>query len=475
MTVASLQFLAFLASAHVVHSALPERWRAGFLLAASWAFYAVAGGLHLLFALLVATAVAASAGLQLGGDKPLAHRRTVFWAAVAAELALLAGFKYIPALLHAAGVPGTPLLVTVGVSYYVFQAISYLADVYLDVQPPARDLTRFALYLAFFPKLLQGPIERVGDLLPQLARGYRFDYAEARAGLALVGWGLFEKLVVADRAGAFVDGVYGEVQRHAGLPLLTATYYYAVQILFDFAGYTDVALGAALLFGIRLTQNFDRPYLATSIAEFWRRWHISFSRWLLDYLFKPLQLGWRGLGTWSTPLALLATFLVSGVWHGATAGFVLWGLLHGVYLAVAALAAPHRKRLVRALGRERLQTPRALQVLVTFHLVCAAWVFFRASSVQDALHVLTHAWDARPAGTPAGAWIVDALLLGRSPGELVILVSALVAAAAVSAFRHRAAARVPAWPLRWAAYGALVVALMLFHAPGPGSFIYARF
>jgi D-alanyl-lipoteichoic acid acyltransferase DltB (MBOAT superfamily) len=474
MTLASLPFLAFLAGVHVVHSALPERLRERFLLLASWGFYAAVGGLPLLAALLVTTGIAWAAGLHLGNTTPPAYRRAVFWTAVGGEVALLAGLKYVPPLLHAVGVPGTPLLATVGVSYYVFQAISYLSDVYLDAHPPERDLERFALYLAFFPKVLQGPIERAGDLLPQLGRPYRFDYAGARAGLVLVAWGLFEKLVVADRAAAFVDGVYGDVQRHAGLPLLTATYYFAVQILFDFAGYTDIALGAALLFGVRLTQNFDAPYLATSIAEFWRRWHISFSRWLLDYLFRPLQLGWRGLGTWSTPLALLATFLVSGIWHGATAGFVLWGLLHGVFLAGAVLAAPVRKRLLRALGRERLRTPRWLQVFVTFHLVCAAWVFFRASSVGDAVHVLTRAWEGPPPGSSAAAWLVDAVLLGRSPVEFSILAGSIVAAILVSVVRRRTTS-LPGWPLRWPAYALLAIALALFHAPESAAFIYARF
>jgi alginate O-acetyltransferase complex protein AlgI len=477
VSLASFPFLAFLAAVWAVFGALPDRLRPAWLLVASLAFYATAGAPHLLVVLAVATGVAWAAAPRLTAATPEPVRRRVFWAAVGLEVALLASQRYLPALLRAAGVAVPAeggLLPAVGVSYFTFQAISYLADVYLDVHPPERDLGRLALSLAFFPKVLQGPIERAGDLLPQLRRPFRFDYAEARAGLLLVAWGLFEKLVVADRAAPFADAVYGDPQRHSGLPLLVATYAFAIQILFDFAGYTDIALGAARLFGVRLTPNFDAPYLATSVAEFWRRWHISFSRWLLDYVFRPLQLGWRGLGVRGTALALVATFLVSGVWHGATWGFVIWGALHGAYLAAAVLWKPVEKRLARRLGLEKLRAPRAWKVLVTFHLVCLAWVFFRAATVRDAVHVLTHAWPSPPPGGSLGAHVVDALLLGRRPAELAILVAAVGVAVVVGAAQRRGLPPLAA-PLRWSAYALLAFAIAVFHSTGGAAFLYARF
>jgi len=274
------------------------------------------------------------------------------------------------------------------VSYYVFQAISYLTDLYLEIEKPERHFGYFALYMAFFPKLLQGPIERSGDLLPQLKQPYRFDYENMRAGLLLFAWGLFKKVVIADRLGSRVDLVYNDVHAYSGFLQLLATYLYAFQIYWDFSGYTDMALGSAQLFNIRLRQNFNSPYLATSVSDFWRRWHISFSSWILDYIFKPLQMQWRDLRTWGTVLALLVTFLVSGIWHGASWGFVIWGLLHGVYLSSAVLFQPWQKKIAKRNKYDKTFAAKILRIFITFHLVSFAWIFFRANSLGDAFYIV---------------------------------------------------------------------------------------
>jgi D-alanyl-lipoteichoic acid acyltransferase DltB (MBOAT superfamily) len=209
-----------------------------------------------------------------------------------------------------------------------------------------------------------------------------------RAGLLLFTWGLFKKVVIADRLGSGTDLVYDDVHAYTGLSLLLATYQYAFQIYCDFSGYTDMALGSAQLFNIRLRQNFNSPYLAESVSDFWRRWHISFSSWILDYIFKPLQMQWRGLRTGGTVLALLVTFGVSGIWHGASWGFVIWGLLHGVYLSAAVLSQPWRKKIAKKNKYDRSLAVRILRVFITFNLVSFAWIFFRANSLSDALYVV---------------------------------------------------------------------------------------
>jgi D-alanyl-lipoteichoic acid acyltransferase DltB (MBOAT superfamily) len=235
------------------------------------------------------------------------------------------------------------VLSSIGMSFYTFQALSYSNDIYREIQIPEAHLGRFALYVCFFPKLLQGPIERAGGLLIQLRKPFEFDYENTREGLLRIAWGLFKKVVIADRVAVIVNTVYGNAGGFTGLPLIVATYSYAIQIYTDFSGYTDIALGTARLFNIRLTENFNKPYFAQGVADFWRRWHISLSSWLLDYIFRPLQWRWRDLRLAGPFMALLVTFLVSGAWHGASWNFILWGLLHGLFIAAGESVDKYRK------------------------------------------------------------------------------------------------------------------------------------
>jgi D-alanyl-lipoteichoic acid acyltransferase DltB (MBOAT superfamily) len=404
---------------------------------------------------------------------------------VAANVLVLVAVRYLPFLSASlaalvrlvapgAAVPVAPALVSIGVSYFVFQGISYLADVYLELDRPEPHPGHLALYLAFFPKLLQGPIERRRDLLPQLQRPYAFDYEDVRAGLVTFCWGLAKKVVVADRLAVFVDPVFDGVHDHAGVVHLAATYLYAFQIYMDFSGYTDMALGTARLFGVRLTPNFRRPMAATSIADFWRRWHVSFSRWILDYVFAPLQLTWRRLRTHGTALALLVAFLVSGLWHGASWGFVAWGALHGAYLAASTYYRPLQKRLDRALGPRLAPLVRAWRMFTTFQLVAFSWIFFRAPSLGDAAHVVRSI--ATSAGSPEG---LVRYLRAQSLTELKIAIAAAVLVLAAEAWagdRGIAAAVVRRGPVvRWAAYYALVLGVLALGSFGSSRFIYFQF
>jgi D-alanyl-lipoteichoic acid acyltransferase DltB (MBOAT superfamily) len=363
-------------------------------------------------------------------------------------------------------------LVTVGVSYFVFLAISYLADIYLETTEPEPNFPMVALSLAFFPKLLQGPIERAEVLLPQLRSSFRFDYAMARSGLALFLWGLFKKVVVADRLGIVVDAVYGNLHDYHGVTLVLATYCYAVQIYCDFSAYTDMALGTARLFNIHLTPNFNSPYLATSVADFWRRWHITFSRWILDYIFKPLQLAWRDWHSAGTVAALVVTFLVSGIWHGATWGFVVWGLLHGIFLSMATLYRPYQKKIYQSLGLAGRPAVRWWQIFVTFNLICLAWIFFRAASVQEGWYVIVNLLHLGNSG-------LGLLLNQLKKVDVAILVVALPLLALLHLYGEenvlqRVLAARLSWQ-RWSIYSGLVVTIILFRVDTATTFIYFQF
>ncbi len=397
----SLKYFLFLPVVYFLYYFVGERARWCVLLAASLLFYAALNVPYLPVVLGLVAVTTYAFGIWLDEAESPKAKRALLWGGVAANVAILVVMKYLPFLSENLKLLSTLLsidtqvqpvkvFVAIGVSYYVFQAISYLFDIYLDIEKSERHFGYFALYLSFFPKLLQGPIERAGDLIPQLKNKYEFDYENVRFGLLLFTWGLFKKVVIADRLGLYVDHVYNDVHAFAGLPLLAATYAYAFQIYMDFSGYTDMALGSGLLFNINLTQNFNSPYLATSVADFWRRWHISFSRWILDYVFKPLQMQWRNWKNWGTATALVVAFLVSGIWHGASWGFVIWGGLHGLYMGCSVFYRPYQKKLHKALAVEKTRFLKGWQIFVTFNMVSVAWVFFRAANLADAKYVITN-------------------------------------------------------------------------------------
>jgi D-alanyl-lipoteichoic acid acyltransferase DltB (MBOAT superfamily) len=332
----------------------------------------------------------------------------------------------------------------------------------MEAQAPERHIGRFALYMAFFPKLLQGPIERCSALVPQLGSSFRFDYDKVRSGLFLFGRGLFCKVVIAERVGRYVDFVYDDVHGHSGITLLLATYAYAIQLYCDFSGYTDMARGTARIFNIDLAENFNHPYVATSIADFWRRWHMSFSRWLLDYIFNPLQMACRRMRRLGTALALAVTFAACGLWHGAGWTFMIWGLLHGAYLTASLFYRPYRERLHSAL-RLPARVGSVFQAFVTFNLVCFGWIFFRANNVADAVYIVRNMFA--PAGWTlregVGFFFQTQVLLGRGIHNLVPL--GLVMAVILTGGRDwlsgiQRRRRLVRWPV----YVALCYAIVVF-------------
>jgi alginate O-acetyltransferase complex protein AlgI len=477
----SVEYLVFLPIVVAGFFALPSRFRWAWLLAASWYFYGSWSGRYL--ALFIAnTFVAYLAGLVLGRVERRRVRLAVASGAVGILFGTLFVFKYLDfvgasvnALLELLGVPlvFTPVRLTlpVGISFYTFQAVAYVVDVYTRRFPAERHPGIFALYKAFFAQLVAGPIERPYRLLPQLHRPTTFDYDRLASGASLILWGMFKKVVIADRLAIYVDQVYDHPHRYHGLPIILATYLFACQIYCDFSGYSDIALGSARLFGYELMQNFDRPYAARSPREFWARWHISLSTWFRDYLYIPL--GGNRVGPWRRQLNLLIVFLVSGLWHGAAWTFVAWGALHGLYLLAALWTAKPRAWLVRTLRLER--TPRLHAVLdrfVVLNLVTFAWLFFRASSFSRASVLLAHATEL---DLSADQLLVD----GVSGYELGVALAAM----ALLYWVHRRqdqpdtarflASRPTA--VRWALQYVLLLGIVLFGEFNLTKFIYFQF
>ena len=483
MTFHSFSYLLFLPVVYLIYYFCADRWRWLVLLASSYAFYAWLQAFYLPAALVAVTGISYACALRLASHKEEAARQRWLWTGCGACLAVLVLLKYLPFLeTRANSIFGLQsnlgaTLIGIGVSYFTFQALSYLADVYLEVVEPERHLGHYALYLAFFPKLLQGPIERAGDLMPQLREPYRFEYDAMRSGLLLFACGLFKKVVLADRLALFADQVYNNVHHYSGPGLVLGTYAYALQLYFDFSGYTDMARGTGRMFGVRLTENFNAPYLATSIADFWRRWHISFSRFILDYIFKPLQMGWRDWGESGTAAALVVTFLVSGIWHGASWGFVVWGLLHGVYLASSTYYRPYQKRLHDWLGVGKKSWLKCWQVLVTFHLVCVAWVFFRANTLGDAWYVIGSMLDwssyltFREIGL--GRYLRHNVTLELGRVELMTTVILLLVTLMLRKVKPDTVLEKPGW-FRWISYSGILVAILFLRMP-ESKFIYFKF
>jgi len=477
MTFNSVWYFLFLLGVFAVFHATKDRWRWVVLLLSSYGFYAYLKAPYLLGVLLLVTGVSYFCGLRIAAARDERHRRVWLWTGIAACVAILTVMKYLSTLLRVLGPAfgsdglGHPVLVSIGVSYYTFQAISYLVDVHLEVVEPEEHFGYYALHMALFAKLLQGPIERAGNLICQLKRPYRFDSESVRAGLLLFAGGLFKKVVIADRAALYADRVYDSVHDFSGLALLTATYAFAVQIYFDFSGYTDMARGSARLFGITLTENFNRPYLATSIPDFWRRWHMSFSNWLSDYLFRPLQIRFRDWSRYGTVSAIGITFLVCGLWHGVAWGFLIWGLLHGLYMATSFYYRPYQKRVQRRLRLAGGRWHGLTRILLTFNLVAAAWVFFRAATLQDAWYVWTHVFDLDVGGSLVQT-VSNAVFLGLEESEILLLMASIG-----FWLLYDRIVRTPHVNglVRWCAYAALLLATMNLGVPSGHRFIYFRF
>lgn len=280
------------------------------------------------------------------------------------------------------------IILPVGISFYTFQTLSYTIDIYRKQLKPTKDILSFFAFVSFFPQLVAGPIERASHLLPQFYKTYKFNYNQVKSGLLLMAFGLFKKMVIADRAAILVNQVYNNPSDYYGFDVILATVFFAFQIYCDFSGYSDIAIGAARTMGFDLMKNFDSPYLSKSITEFWRRWHISLSTWFRDYVYIPL--GGSRHGKYKTYANLFIVFLVSGLWHGAAMTFVIWGAIHGVIIVIEKAFDKERKALFKALHIEGNLTHKLIFIPIIFAIVCFAWIFFRANSLKDAVTLISN-------------------------------------------------------------------------------------
>ncbi|MDE7177619.1 MAG: MBOAT family protein [Lachnospiraceae bacterium] len=476
----SLLFAAFLTAVFFLYYILPVRFRWIFLLLASYAFYMnlhAAYGLLLLFSTLLTYFLA----LRLEKTPDEKKKKLCLTGGILPLVGILLLFKLggpaiarLNALIAAGRLSLQPLtlriLLPAGISFYFFQSMGYLIDVYKGKIRAERHFGYYALFVSFFPQLLAGPIGRADALMPQLKAERRFDYDSAAYGLKLMAWGYFKKLVIADTFAVTVNQVYDNCRSYVGLVFIITTVMYAIQIYCDFSGYSDIAIGCARLFGVELATNFKSPYLSFSVKEFWSRWHISLSTWFRDYVYIPL--GGSRAGRIRHCLNLFVTFLVSGFWHGSSLTYLIWGALHGLLQIAETFLYPKRKSDAPARKKHWWQLP------LTFCLVCIAWIFFRANSIQDALWILSRLfWDI---GRPLNYLKTAAICL-----DLPYVSMAGMALSAVTLFIYdvislkRDVIRLisKAWaPLRYAAYVLLLVSIALFSYKGIATeFIYFQF
>ncbi len=400
----SLHFLIFFPIVVLLYYVIPKKFRYLWLLAASYYFY-MSWNVKYVLLLFTSTAATYLGGLfieryQKEGKEEQGRKREKWcvFITVAVNLAILFFFKYfnffmdsVNAVLARCGLSAAvdhwDVLLPVGISFYTFQALSYTIDVYRGDIEPEKNFFRYALFVSFFPQLVAGPIERSGNLLRQLRTQARPDLSQCKEGLLLMLWGYFLKLVIADRAAIVVDTVYGAPDTYGGMYLIVASVLFAFQIYCDFYGYSIIAKGAALILGIELMENFRSPYLSGTVSEFWRRWHISLSSWFKDYLYIPL--GGNRKGRWQKYSNIMIVFLTSGLWHGANWTYVIWGGLNGLFQIIGDLLKKCRQKGNELLGlKPEAFSHKAFEVCVTFTLIDFAWIFFRASSLAEALKIL---------------------------------------------------------------------------------------
>jgi D-alanyl-lipoteichoic acid acyltransferase DltB (MBOAT superfamily) len=467
----SIEFALFFPAVLIAYALVPQTARWLCLLIASYLFY-MAWEPAYLGLILASTCVDYAAARRMGALPDRRARRPWLALSLAANLGMLFTFKYynffLDVLPAGTPLPVSHLLLPVGISFYTFQTLSYSIEVYRGEQQPERHVGRFALFVAFFPQLVAGPIERAGKLLPQLRVLPGLEYERTVRGLQQMAWGLIQKVVIADRLAIAVDKVYADPAAHSGPALAMATVMFAFQIYCDFAGYCDIAIGAARIFGVDLSLNFRRPYFAWGFRDFWARWHITLSTWFRDYLYVPLGGNRLSQGRWA--VNILIVFLVSGLWHGANWTFVAWGGLHGLYLLGERLAEPMLKRVSQ--GGPAIFWKLAGGAL-TFALVCAAWVFFRSPTIGDAFTVY------RGLGTGWAQWQGVSAELGLYPGQFALCLALIAALLGVHLLQTRmdigAALRMQPRPLRWLAYSAGLWVIFLLGVFQEKAFIYFTF
>lgn len=491
----SIEFLLFFPTVVTLYFLIPHRFRWLLILIASSVFYMafVPAYILILAAIILVHYVA---GLRMGRMDGKDRKLWLILSVVAA-LSILFTYKYFNfvssnfnGLAELIGwnypIETLQLILPIGLSFFTFQSLSYVIEVYRGKHKPERHIGVYAAYVMFYPQLVAGPIERPQNLLRQFSEKHHFDYNRVTSGLKLMAWGMFKKVVIADRLATLVNPVFADPTAYSGLTLALVTVLFAYQIYCDFSGYSDIAIGSAKVMGFKLMNNFERPYFSKSIQEFWRRWHISLSTWFRDYVYIPLGGNRVSPARWH--FNIFATFLLSGIWHGANWTFVIWGALHGGAFVISHLTENIRDRFTQLIGLTKLPVVhKVIRVALTFGLVCLAWVFFRANSLDDALFITTHIFSGL--GNAAVDMItmdfgaireaLDLNAIGEGQWEFLIALALIVFLEFVHFVQRKGSIRdlIAAKPLvvRWAAYHAFVLMILILGVFGEQQFIYFQF
>jgi len=472
----SFHFVFFFVIVTTLYFVLPHKYRWMMLLAASSYFYMVFLPIYILI-LGFTIVVDYFAGIWL--EETRGKKRKYFLiASLIANIGVLAVFKYynflndnLSGLLNSFGyensIPHLGILLPIGLSFHTFQAMSYTIEVYRGHQKAERNFGIYSLYVMFYPQLVAGPIERPQNLLHQFYEKHEFDYDRVVAGLKMMLWGVFMKLVVAERLALYVNAVYNNPEHHNGSSFIVATIFFAFQIYGDFAGYSLIAIGSAKVMGFTLMTNFNRPYFSRSISEFWKRWHISLSTWFKDYLY--ISLGGNRVGIPRWYLNLFLVFTISGLWHGANWTYIIWGAINGFYLVFAIVSEKWRKAFAKLIYLDKM--PRLnnfIQIIITFILACFAWIFFRANSVEDAFLIVKGMftdWGKLYIGTLAvfiyGLIAITLLLVYEFKKEYFD--------EKISILNHKNAL------VRNLGYASIIIFILLFGVFDGGQFIYFQF
>lgn len=484
MPFTSLHFALFFMLLTGVYYITPHRLRWLLLLVSSYLFYGYAK-FEYIFLLAGSTLINYLLGILMSKMSDKDKRRPYIWSGVVFNIGILFLFKYFNFFSHtatqllksiniAADIPILTILLPVGISFYTFQSLGYLFDVYNGRVTAEHHLGIFALFTSFWPQIMSGPINRAGLLMPQIRKDHPFDYQRVTEGLRLILWGLVKKIVIADHLAVYVNRVHNHVDDYSGIPLVMAALFYTVQIYCDFSGYTDIARGSARIMGYDLMENFRHPCFAASIKEFWQRWHISLSTWFRDYLYIPL--GGNRVSRWRWHCNIFITFLISGLWHGSDWTFVIWGAIHGMILIAENITEKRREQITKRFFTGRLaRAHHGVRVITTFCIVTLAWIFFRSDSVGSAFYYIRRMlfeWDYS-ALYHAISGVVDL-------PSFILLIVMIIFLFAVERFErhgwiHEQLARFPL-PLRWTIYIIFTWAVFLSGVFGvKQKFIYFQF
>ncbi|PWT97042.1 MAG: membrane-bound O-acyltransferase family protein [Bacteroidetes bacterium] len=484
----SFEFALFFPIVTILYFLFPHRFRWVLLLVASCFFYMFFKPVYILI-LVFTIVIDYFTGIWISRQENHRKRKLLLLLSIAANLSVLIVFKYFDFFAvnfnhvlwffnrNASGIPLMDILLPIGLSFHTMQAMSYNIEIYRRKQQPEKHFGIYALFIMFYPQLVAGPIERPQHMLPQFHEAKKFNYENFRRGLILIAWGLFKKVVIADRLAIFVNTVYNHPNDFVGIPLIIATLFFSIQIYCDFSGYSDIAVGTAKCMGFNLVQNFNRPYTAVSIQDFWRRWHISLSTWFRDYIYQPLGGNHVSYIRWCFNIFIV--FLLSGLWHGARWTFIAWGLLHAIFYI---LDKAFQKQFpdVKYAAKARLILTRTY----VFILVSLAWIFFRSSNISSAVYILKNLFTGigtqlRLIYSNQNHERLPLLYLNHTSVEfLMAVISILILLIIESKLKL---VSIDGWLInkptlaRWSFYYTLVLIFILFGIFNKSAFIYFQF